>query len=254
MLVLKSLQYCDCIDSTHFCCLCFLQVLSQYPPSVSVLHDPSSLVYSHLNELPPTLPDFQSLMNTFTTIGGNSQLKQYLMESIINPALYQEVILSIFFYLQKYAHFHIQPPTGILLYGPPGTGKTAICRACSQLGSFNFICPEISELICKEVGESERRIRELFAKAKKASPCILFFDEIESIFKNRNNSETSSNSNQLLTQLLLQIDLVNEEHSDMNNGSFVFIIGATNLPNVDYLHVILFVAFGSFAFATRKTG
>lgn len=94
----------------------------------------------------------------------------------------------------------------------------------------------------------------MFAKAKKASPCILFFDEIESIFKNRNNSETSSNSNQLLTQLLLQIDLVNEEHSDMNNGSFVFIIGATNLPNVDYLHVILFVAFGSFAFATRKTG
>lgn len=254
MLVLKTLQYCDCVDPTHFCCLCFLQVLSQYPPSVSVLYDPSSLIYSHHNDLPQSLPDFQSLMNTFNTIGGNGQLKQFLMESIINPALHQEVILSSFSYLQQYSHFHIQPPTGILLYGPPGTGKTAICRACSQLGSFNFICPEISELICKEVGESERRIRELFAKAKKASPCILFFDEIESIFKNRNNNETSSNSNQLLTQLLLQIDLVNEEHSDINGGSFVFIIGATNLPNVDFLRVVLFVAFRSFSVATRKIG
>lgn len=99
MLVLKTLQYCDCVDPTHFCCLCFLQVLSQYPPSVSVLYDPSSLIYSHHNDLPQSLPDFQSLMNTFNTIGGNGQLKQFLMESIINPALHQEVILSSFSYL-----------------------------------------------------------------------------------------------------------------------------------------------------------
>ena len=87
-------------------------------------------------------------------------------------------------------------------------------------------------MICKEVGESERRIRELFSKAKKASPCILFFDEIESIFKNRKNAETSTVSGQLLTQLLLQIDSRHSEEDAFELDSFVFIIGATNLPNV----------------------
>ena len=82
------------------------------------------------------------------------------------------------------------------------------------------------------MGESERRIRELFLKAKKASPCILFFDEIESIFKNRNDSETSNVSSQILTQLLLQIDSISSEDSIKNQDTFVFIIGATNLPNV----------------------
>ena len=87
-------------------------------------------------------------------------------------------------------------------------------------------------MICREVGESERRIRELFSKAKKASPCILFFDEIESIFKNRKNAETSTISGQLLTQLLLQIDSLHSDEETFDLDSFVFIIGATNLPNV----------------------
>ena len=109
----------------------------------------------------------------------------------------------------------MSPPTGILLYGPPGTGKTAILRACSQLGHLNFICPQISELVCKEIGESERRIRDIFQRARRCSPCIIFFDEIDSVFKNRNRDETSSSvSQQILTQLLLQIDSVRSGNGD----------------------------------------
>lgn len=89
-------------------------------------------------------------------------------------------------------------------------------------------------MICKEVGESERKIRELFTQAKKASPCILFFDEIESIFKNRNLADTSSVSSQILTQLLLQIDTISAERSFGEQDIFVFIIGATNLPHVPF--------------------
>ncbi len=126
----------------------------------------------------------------------------------------------------------MSPPTGILLYGPPGTGKTAILRACSQLGHLNFICPQISELVCKEIGESERRIRDIFQRARRCSPCIIFFDEIDSVFKNRNRDETSSSvSQQILTQLLLQIDSVRSGNGD-EESRFVFVIGATNLPEV----------------------
>ena len=106
------------------------------------------------------------------------------------------------------------------------------------------------------MGESERRIRDLFTKAKKAAPCILFFDEIESIFKNRKNSETSYVSSQLLTQLLLQIDSISSENTlDSNNQSFVFIIGATNIPEVLLLTILVsFIATGSIVASTRKTG
>ena len=126
----------------------------------------------------------------------------------------------------------MSPPTGILLYGPPGTGKTAILRVCSQLGHLNFICPQISELVCKEIGESERRIREIFQRARRCSPCILFFDEIDSVFKNRNRDDAASSvSQQILTQLLLQIDSVRSD-SGNEESRFVFVIGATNLPEV----------------------
>ena len=74
------------------------------------------------------------------------------------PDIYYQYLLCV-------QHYGISPPTGILLYGPPGTGKTAISRACSQLGHLNFISPSISELVCKEIGESERRIRDLFERA-----------------------------------------------------------------------------------------
>ncbi len=100
------------------------------------------------------------------------------------------------------------------------------------MGHLNFICPQISELVCKEIGESERRIRDIFQRARRCSPCIVFFDEIDSVFKNRNRDETASSvSQQILTQLLLQIDRVRSESLN-EEGKLVFVIGATNLPEV----------------------
>ena len=89
--------------------------------------------------------------------------------------------------------------------------------------------------MCKEIGESERRIRDIFQRARRCSPCIIFFDEIDSVFKNRNRDETSSSvSQQILTQLLLQIDSVRSGNGD-EESRFVFVIGATNLPEVPSL-------------------
>ncbi|KAK8797742.1 hypothetical protein WA171_005273 [Blastocystis sp. BT1] len=198
---------------SHSCPLCFLQIIQRHQSDSSIIQNLPATTPS----LIPSMESLDQSLRGFSQIGGNYQLKEYLMEYIVNPCLQW----------QQYQHFGVSPPTGILLYGPPGTGKTAISRACSQLGHLNFICPSISELICKEIGESERRIRDLFSRAIRCSPCILFFDEIESVFKNRRKEESESGvSQQILTQLLLQIDNLHNRKSQ----DFVFVIGATNLP------------------------
>jgi len=79
----------------------------------------------------------------------------------------------------------INPPKGILLYGPPGTGKTMLARAIATESESNFIAIKGPELLSKWVGESEKNIREMFQKAKMASPVIIFFDEIDAISEGR---------------------------------------------------------------------
>ena len=203
-------------DPARCCALCLLQSVQKHRSDSAILQNaiPSRRVASDLRAI-------DVFDDVFETIGGSQSLKAQLIQTIVEPCLHWE----------KYKPFARALPTGILLYGPPGTGKTAISRACSRLGHLNFLCPHISDLVNKEIGESERRIRELFAQAERCAPCIIFFDEIESVFKNRTMQDVSWSAQQVVTQLLLKMDDVRRRNQTGGN-KFVFIIGATNLPEV----------------------
>ncbi|KAL1610307.1 AAA+-type ATPase [Paraconiothyrium brasiliense] len=116
-----------------------------------------------------------------------------------------------------------QSRKGVLLYGPPGCAKTLIAQAVATESNQNFLAVKGSELIKMYVGESERAIRDVFRRARAAKPCIIFFDEIDSIGKSRDKSQDSGLN--VVTTLLNEMDGI-EALKD------VFIIGATNRPDI----------------------
>jgi len=150
-------------------------------------------------------------------IGGLEEIKQKLKEMIEWPLKYPE----------KFELFHITPPKGILLYGPPGTGKTLLAKAVANESGANFISVKGPELLSKWVGESERKLREIFRRAKQAAPSIIFFDEIDAMTRTRGMSTTQV-VDTLVSQLLTEL-------SGMEELKNVVVIAATNRPDmVDY--------------------
>ena len=103
------------------------------------------------------------------------------------------------------------PSTGILLFGPPGTGKTMLAKAVANEANANFISIKGPELLSKWVGDSEKGVRENFRKARSAAPCIIFFDEIDSIAKSRSSGSSDSGvTERVVSQLLTEIDGLEE--------------------------------------------
>ncbi|RLF99119.1 MAG: AAA family ATPase, partial [Thaumarchaeota archaeon] len=149
-------------------------------------------------------------------VGGLEQVKRRLIEAVEWPLKYPE----------KFEKLGIKPPKGILLYGPPGCGKTLLARAIATESEANFISVKGPEIFNKWVGESEKAIREIFRKARQASPCVVFFDEVESIISRKDMVDDSSGvTNRVASQFLAEIDGI-EELSD------VIVIGATNRPDL----------------------
>jgi len=149
-------------------------------------------------------------------IGGLSSVKEELKEAVEWPLKYRELFDTA----------DAKPPKGILLYGPPGTGKTLLAKAVANESEANFISVKGPELMSKWVGESERGIREIFRKARQAAPCIIFFDEIDSIAPVRGSSIGDSGvTERMISQLLTELDGL-EELRD------VVVIGATNRPDM----------------------
>ncbi len=145
-------------------------------------------------------------------VGGLPDIKKLLRETVEWPMKYEKLF--------EYAH--VKPPKGILLYGPPGTGKTLVAKALANESGVNFVSVKGPELMNKYVGESEKGIREVFKRAKAASPCIIFFDEIDSIASQRGSSPDSSGvAARMMSQLLTEMDGVEELKG-------VTILGATN--------------------------
>lgn len=147
----------------------------------------------------------------FDDIGGLDNIKQQITKAIVWPTQYEEL----------YKAFGCKTPKGILFHGVPGTGKTLMAKAIASLNNANFISIKGPELLSKWVGESEKALREVFKKAKQASPCIIFFDEIDSIVPVRGQGTYNDTTERIICQMLTEIDGV----EDLNG---VLIIGATN--------------------------
>ncbi|MBY9016779.1 MAG: CDC48 family AAA ATPase [Candidatus Lokiarchaeota archaeon] len=153
---------------------------------------------------------------TWDQIGGLGDLKQKLIESVDWPLSHPKI----------FERMGITPPRGILLYGPPGCGKTLLARAVAHESKANFISIKGPELLSKYVGESEKAIREVFRKAKMAAPCIIFFDEFDSIAPSRGRHTTDSGvSEKVLSQFLTELDGL-EVKKD------IVVIAATNRPDI----------------------
>jgi transitional endoplasmic reticulum ATPase len=151
----------------------------------------------------------------WTDIGGLDDVKQQLREAVEWPLKHPEY----------FKEMGIDPPKGILLYGPPGTGKTLLAKAVATESEANFIGVKGPEVLSKWVGESEKAIREIFRKARQAAPCIIFFDEIDSIVPRRGGRFDSGVTDRIVNQLLTEMD-------GLERLEGVVVIAATNRPDI----------------------
>ena len=123
----------------------------------------------------------------------------------------------------KFTKMGIKPPKGVLLYGPPGCGKTILARALAAECGANMILVRGPEILSKWVGESEKAIREIFRKAKTSAPCIIIFDELDSLAKSR-TSEEGNRGETILSQMLTEME--------EGGTSRIVIVGITNRPDL----------------------
>nr|BAM19079.1 spermatogenesis associated factor [Papilio polytes] len=154
---------------------------------------------------------------TWSDIGGLQSVKRELQELVQYPVEHPD----------KFLKFGMQPSRGVLFYGPPGCGKTLLAKAIANECQANFISVKGPELLTMWFGESEANVRDIFDKARSASPCVLFFDELDSIAKSRGGSVSDAGgaADRVINQILTEMD-------GMGAKKNVFIIGATNRPDI----------------------
>lgn len=154
---------------------------------------------------------------SWNDVGGLLDVKREMTETLTYPLKYAN----------KFARYGMAPSKGMLLYGPSGCGKTLVAKAIANEVKSNFISVKGPELLSMWFGESESNVRQLFDKARGAAPCILFFDEIDSIAKPRGSGGAggSDSGDRIVNQILTEIDGVGSKKS-------VFVIAATNRPDM----------------------
>merc|ERR1711906_108468 len=183
--------------------------------AISNDHFKTALAQTNPSALRETVVEVPNV--SWDDIGGLEGVKQELQETVQYPVMYPE----------QFAKFGMSPSRGVLFYGPPGCGKTLLAKAIANECQSNFISIKGPELLTMWFGESEANVREIFDKARQSAPCVLFFDELDSIANQRGNSagDAGGAGDRVLNQLLTEMD-------GMGSKKTVFIIGATNRPDI----------------------
>lgn len=185
--------------------------------SMAVTHDHFKVALGSSNpaSLRETVVEVPNI--SWDDIGGLEKVKRELKEMVQYPVEHPE----------KFEKFGMAPSKGVLFYGPPGCGKTLMAKAVANECQANFISIKGPELLTMWFGESESNVRDVFEKARGAAPCVLFFDELDSIAQSRGSSlgDAGGAGDRVMNQLLTEMD-------GMGSKKSVFIIGATNRPDI----------------------
>uniref|UniRef100_A0ABM5FHX5 Peroxisomal ATPase PEX6 n=1 Tax=Pogona vitticeps TaxID=103695 RepID=A0ABM5FHX5_9SAUR len=192
-------------DEEHdFCAAGFPLLAEDFSVALDKLHEAHSQAIGA-----PKIPSV-----SWQDIGGLQDVKKEILDTIQLPLEHPE-LLSLG--LRR---------SGLLLYGPPGTGKTLLAKAVATECTMTFLSVKGPELINMYVGQSEENVREVFARARAASPCIIFFDELDSLAPSRGRSGDSGGvMDRVVSQLLAELD-------GLHSSRDVFVIGATNRPDL----------------------
>lgn len=151
-------------------------------------------------------------------IGGLRSVKDDILDTIQLPLQHPELFAQ-----------GLKKRSGILLYGPPGTGKTLLAKAVATSCSLNFFSVKGPELLNMYIGESEANVRRVFQRARDASPCVVFMDELDSVAPKRGNQGDSGGvMDRIVSQLLAELDGM----SSGGNDTQVYVLGATNRPDL----------------------
>ncbi|EPQ30691.1 uncharacterized protein PFL1_01592 [Pseudozyma flocculosa PF-1] len=155
---------------------------------------------------------------TWDDVGGLASVKSDILDTIQLPLEHPELFSD-----------GLKKRSGILLYGPPGTGKTLLAKAVATSCSLNFFSVKGPELLNMYIGESEANVRRVFQRARDAKPCVIFFDELDSVAPKRGNQGDSGGvMDRIVSQLLAELDGM----AGSSEGTDVFVIGATNRPDL----------------------
>jgi len=218
-------------DMAALCRETAMKALRRYLPEINL--DEERIPPSVLEKMEVRMEDFTNAFKEITPtamrevavevpavhwdeVGGLEEVKQELKEAVEWPLKSPEV----------FKRMGIQPPKGILLFGPPGCGKTMLARAVATESEANFISIKGPEVFSKWVGESEKAIREVFRKARMASPAVVFFDEFDSLVPRRGLGFSDSGvSERVISQLLTEMDGIMALED-------VVVIAATNRPDI----------------------
>ncbi|KAJ3332989.1 peroxisomal assembly protein [Blyttiomyces sp. JEL0837] len=154
---------------------------------------------------------------TWDDVGGLSHVRESIVDTIQLPLERPELFAN-----------GMKKRSGILLYGPPGTGKTLVAKAVATTFSLNFMSVKGPELLNMYIGESEANVRRIFQRARDAKPCVIFFDELDSVAPKRGEKGDSGGvMDRIVSQILAELDGVSG-----GSGGDVFVIGATNRPDL----------------------
>src|ERR671932_826339 len=198
-------------DLEYLCKEAAMKCLRRLLPELNL--EDEKLAPEVLNKLIVTMSDFENAVKEvmpsamrevylespdvpWTAIGGLEEVKRELQEAVEWPLRYPEL----------YTKLGHSMPKGLLMHGPSGTGKTLLAKAVATESEANFISVRGPELLSKWVGESERGIREIFRRARQAAPCVVFFDEIDSIAPTRGMGGDSMVTERVVSQLLTELD------------------------------------------------